>query len=179
MAPYFTRNSQSIAAVVPGVKLSRSDVGGSQMMEQVAQSTHGSLAKDISMQVDGMPVNSSMNDYGIQAYNDDALNQEVSVMTSSVPAEVGAGGVRINMIPKDGANKLFGALYAGGTPESWQSLNIDDNLRARGVRTARVGQRDTVVPKVWLRVANVDPTLERQLADIALQMEGSELRTCP
>jgi hypothetical protein len=130
-----TRNSQSIAAVVPGVKLSRPDVGGSQMMEQVAQSTHGSLAKDISMQVDGMPVNSSMNDYGIQAYNDDALNQEVSVMTSSVPAEVGAGGVRINMIPKDGANKLFGALYAGGTPESWQSLNIDDNLRARGVRS--------------------------------------------
>ena len=52
-------------------------------------------------------------------------------------------------------------------------------LRARGVRTARVGQRDTVVPKVWLRVANVDPALERQLADIALQMEGSELRTCP
>ena len=52
-------------------------------------------------------------------------------------------------------------------------------LRARGVRTARVGQRDTVVPKVWLRVANVDPALERQLADIAPQMEGSELRTCP
>ena len=52
-------------------------------------------------------------------------------------------------------------------------------LRARGVRTARVGQRDTVVPKVWLRVANVDPEIERQLADIALQIEGSELRNCP
>jgi hypothetical protein len=25
----------------------------------------------------------------------------------------------------------------------------------------------------------VDPALERQLADIALQMDGSELRSCP
>ena len=129
-----TRNSMSIGAVVPGVKLSRPDVGGSQMMEQVYQSTHGSLQKDVTMQVDGMPVNSSMSDYGIQAYNDDALNQEVSVQTSAVPAEVLAGGVRINMIPKDGANTLFGALYAGGTPEKWQSLNIDDGLRARGIK---------------------------------------------
>lgn len=52
-------------------------------------------------------------------------------------------------------------------------------LREQGVRTARVAQRDTVVPKVWLQVSNVDPALERRLADIALGMEGSELRTCP
>jgi hypothetical protein len=52
-------------------------------------------------------------------------------------------------------------------------------LRGQGVRSARVGQRDTVVPKVWLRVSNVDPALERRLIDIALGMEGSELRTCP
>jgi hypothetical protein len=52
-------------------------------------------------------------------------------------------------------------------------------LRQQGVRTAQVGQRETVVPKVWLQVSGVDPALERQLADIALQMDGSELRSCP
>lgn len=52
-------------------------------------------------------------------------------------------------------------------------------LRQQGVRTAQVGQRETVVPKVWLQVSGADPALERQLADIALQMEGSELRSCP
>lgn len=129
-----TRNSHSIAAVVPGVKLNRPDVGGSQMMEQVAQTTHGSLVKDITMQVDGMLVNSSMSDYGIQAYNDDALNAEVSVQTSSLTADVQAGGMRINMIPKDGGNVLSGAFYGGGTPESWQSSNLDDELRAKGIR---------------------------------------------
>lgn len=129
-----TRNSHSIAAVVPGVKLSRPDVGGSQMMEQVAQSTHGSLNKDITMQVDGMLVNSSMTDYSIQAYNDDALNQEVSVQTSALGADVMGGGVRINMIPKDGGNVVSGAVYLAGTPEAWQSLNLDDALRAKGIR---------------------------------------------
>jgi hypothetical protein len=52
-------------------------------------------------------------------------------------------------------------------------------LRQQGVRSAQVGQRETVVPKVWLQVSNVDPVLERRLTEIALQMEGSELRACP
>jgi len=52
-------------------------------------------------------------------------------------------------------------------------------LRRQGVRTAQVGQRETAVPKVWLQVSNVDPVLERRLTEIALQMEGSELRACP
>ena len=129
-----TRNSMSIGVVMPGIKLSRPDVGGSQMMEQVAQTSHGSLNKDLTLQVDGMIVNSSMNDNGIQAYNDDALNQEVSMQTSGLPAEVSAGGPRINMIPKDGGNVTRGALYLAGTPESWQSNNIDDNLRNQGIK---------------------------------------------
>ncbi|MGQ0545939.1 MAG: SPOR domain-containing protein [Betaproteobacteria bacterium] len=52
-------------------------------------------------------------------------------------------------------------------------------LRQQGVRTAQVGQRETVVPKVWLQVSGVDPATERSLAEIALQIEGSELRSCP
>lgn len=52
-------------------------------------------------------------------------------------------------------------------------------LRGQGVRTAQVGERETVVPKVWLQVSGVDAALERSLSDIALQMENSELRPCP
>ena len=129
-----TRNLQSVGAIVPGVKLNRPDVGGSQMMEQIAQSTHGSATKDITMQVDGMSINSTMNDNIIMPYHDDAVNQEVSVQTSAINADVSAGGLRINMIPKDGGNRTAGTLYLGGTPEAWQSPNIDDALRAKGVR---------------------------------------------
>ena len=52
-------------------------------------------------------------------------------------------------------------------------------LRTQGVRSARIGRRETVVPKVWLQVKRVDPALEAKLKDIALQIEGSELKTCP
>lgn len=52
-------------------------------------------------------------------------------------------------------------------------------LRGQGVRTARVGARDTTVPKVWLQVKGVDAPLQARLTEIARQVEGSELRDCP
>lgn len=52
-------------------------------------------------------------------------------------------------------------------------------LRAQGVRSARVGARETLVPKVWLQVKSVDAPLQAQLKEIARQVEGSELRDCP
>ena len=52
-------------------------------------------------------------------------------------------------------------------------------LRSQGVRTAVVGARETVVPKVWLQVKGVDPALETKLKELAVQVESTELRPCP
>jgi hypothetical protein len=52
-------------------------------------------------------------------------------------------------------------------------------LRDQGVRSARIGTRDTMVPKVWLQVKSVDAPLQARLQEIARQMEGSEVRDCP
>ena len=127
-----TRNMQTVGAPIPGVKLSRPDVGGSQGMEQAYMRTHGADDRHTSMQVDGMSVNSSMGDGNIQAYNDDALAQQVVFQTSALPAEVAAGGVRVNMIPKDGGNTFRGGGFFGGTAHGWQSGNNDEALMARG-----------------------------------------------
>lgn len=51
-------------------------------------------------------------------------------------------------------------------------------LKERGVRSAQVGPRETVVPKIWLQVKGVDGALEARLRDVARQIEGSELRPC-
>ena len=51
-------------------------------------------------------------------------------------------------------------------------------LRAQGVRSAQAAQRETVVPKVWLQVKNVDAPLQARLKDTARTIEGSELREC-
>ena len=52
-------------------------------------------------------------------------------------------------------------------------------LRKQGVRSAQIGARETVVPKIWLQVKNVDPALEAKLKEVAQQIEGSELKNCP
>jgi hypothetical protein len=52
-------------------------------------------------------------------------------------------------------------------------------LQARGVRSARVVARETVVAKIWLQVKSVDAPLEARLKEIARQIEGSELKNCP
>src|SRR5258706_5936235 len=129
-----TRNMQTVGAPIPGVKLSRPDVGGSQGMQQAYMRTHGADDRHTSMQVDGMTVNSSMGDGNIQAYNDDALAQQVVFQTSGMPAEVAAGGVRVNLIPKDGGNTVKGGGFFGGTASSWQGNNLTDDLRNRGFK---------------------------------------------
>lgn len=51
-------------------------------------------------------------------------------------------------------------------------------LQNQGVRSARVAPRETVVPKVWLQVKNVDGALAARLRDAARTVEGTELREC-
>lgn len=52
-------------------------------------------------------------------------------------------------------------------------------LQTQGVRSAVLGARETVVPKVWLQVKGVDPALEGKLKELAAQIESTELRACP
>jgi hypothetical protein len=85
--------------------------------------------------VDGMPVNSN-EDCVCMGYFDDALQSEVSVTTSALPAENASGGIRVNSIPKDGGNIFSGAVFVGGTDGSWQADNVDDALRTRGIQKA-------------------------------------------
>ncbi len=51
-------------------------------------------------------------------------------------------------------------------------------LRARGVRSALVGERQTQVQKVWFQVRGADPALLQRLRALASGMPGTELREC-
>ena len=127
------RNTQSIGYLAQGVRLTRPDVGGSQMMEQVQMISHGANSAHSTMQVDGMIVNAALGDGRIMNYNNQALAQEMAVSTSGSPAEVQAGGIRLNMIPKDGGNTISGSFYGGFTDGAWQADNLDADLRSQGL----------------------------------------------
>ena len=130
------RNFSGFAALMPGVRMSNTDVGGNQQMEQIFMRVHGSRQTDTTVQVDGLPLNSLMGDGQVQAYFSDAANAEVSYQTGGLGADVSAGGLRINMIPKEGSNRISGSAFAGGIHRSWQGDNVTPELRARGLTRA-------------------------------------------
>jgi hypothetical protein len=129
------RDVFAVAQLISGVTTSRPDVGGSEGMQQPTLQVHGSSTRDMTYQQDGMPINHSFgvgNQTGFY-YNEDAI-QEISYQTSALPAEVSQGGVRINMIPKEGGNAFHGGLFATGANGTMQSDNQSDELQRRGLR---------------------------------------------
>jgi hypothetical protein len=128
------RNYAGLAALMPGVRMTNTDVGGNQQMEQIYMVTHGARLTDVTVQVDGMSLNSLLSDNQVQAYFSDAANAEVTYQTSGLGAEVSGGGVRINMIPKEGGNRFSGSAFVGGSDGGWQSDNVTEELKARNLR---------------------------------------------
>lgn len=51
-------------------------------------------------------------------------------------------------------------------------------LRAKGVRSAQTGERETRVTKVWFQVRNADAALQARLREIVQGFPGTELRDC-
>src|SRR5437016_1406201 len=127
------RNMQSLGSYVPGVHLNTPDVAGSMQVQQTYITTHGNLPQDSTYLLDGMLINSTIADGRAQNYIDNAIVQETTYQTSSVTAEVSAGGVYTNMVPKDGGNQFRGDVFLGWVNSGFVGNNIDQKLIARGV----------------------------------------------
>jgi hypothetical protein len=83
--------------------------------------------------VDGLMVNGLQTDGQVQSYFNDAMNQEVSYQTSGIGADTSAGGVRLNMIPKEGGNRFSGSFFSSWRDGRWQSDNFTQDLKDRGL----------------------------------------------
>ena len=95
------RNYAGLAALMPGVRMTNTDVGGNQQMEQIYMTTHGARLTDVTVQVDGMALNSLLSDNQVQAYFSDAAHAEVTYQTSGLGAEVSSAG-EVKMRPASG-----------------------------------------------------------------------------
>jgi len=129
------RTIQGMGQLITGVSLNIPDVGGSRAMQQTYMSTHGLGASQTTVQVDGLMLNGLDGDGAVQNYFNSSMSQEMVYTTSGAAADVSGGGVRLNMIPRDGGNILNGSLFMGFQDKSFQSNNLTDSLRARNVRT--------------------------------------------
>ena len=107
------RNMQSTAQLIVGIKLNRPEVGLSTAAQQTVMMTHGMSWRQVSVAVDGQLVNGTDRDGGIQNYHNELSVQEMTYETSGMTAETSGGGVRINMIPREGGNTYSGQFYTG------------------------------------------------------------------
>jgi len=132
-----SRNVMSIGVLSPGVRQSNTpDIGGSRMTEQVGLRAHGLAGNDAEQLVEGMSIQSL--EGASQAYFDDMLQSEITIMTSAIPADTSGGGIRMNSVLKDGGNMFSGATFLGFSSGEWQSNNADAELLAppRSIRSA-------------------------------------------
>jgi hypothetical protein len=134
------RNIQSVGATLVGVTQSQPDVGGAQGMQQTYLAAHGSDPKDNYIMVDGIRLNGIEGDGAIQQYFNEGMFSEMSYQTGGISAESSGGGVRLNMIPKDGGNSLKGDVFFSATGVSLQANPLTPELVSQGLQAGNALQ---------------------------------------
>jgi hypothetical protein len=127
------RTIQGVGQLVIGVSLNVPDVGGSRAMQQTYMSVHGLSSSQVTTQVDGMMVNGLDGDGAVQNYFNNMMSQEMAYQTAGAGTDVSGGGVRLNMIPKEGGNRFSGAFFGAWSDGAWQSDNLTQSLKDRGL----------------------------------------------
>lgn len=120
--------------LAPGAVTARPDVGGSESGQTAGVSIHGSQTRDLVWNTDGLDMTSNTGSGGVSGqYPNQGAYQEIVVLTRALPADVGAGGVSVNMITRDGGNRFRGDLFGTFTNQDLQSYNVSDAQLARGL----------------------------------------------
>ena len=132
------RTQFTAATLIPGMNLNNQDVGGTNIINTTGGSMtiHGSNGNDQRVMIDGLSTaNSELAGQASNFLPNMGSAQEMAVDFSSGTADQSTGGVRINIIPREGGNQFKGTLFATGANSSFQADNYTDELQDRGLRT--------------------------------------------
>jgi hypothetical protein len=132
-----SKNWSTIGVMTIGVSSNQNDVGGSAGEHQNQLKAHGGSFNDRIVQMDGiMNANMACNYSCTGISTNDQSTQELSYEFGAISAEVAGGGVRVNVIPKDGGNRFSGSAFGNFANDKLQGNNVDQTLRDQGVQTA-------------------------------------------
>ena len=132
-----SKNWSTIGIMTVGVSSNQNDVGGSAGEHQNQLKAHGGSFNDRLVQLDGLMNSNMACNYSCTGLStNDASTQELSYEFGAISAEVAGGGVRVNIIPKDGGNRFSGSGFLNFANNKLQGGNVDDTLKAQGIVTA-------------------------------------------
>ena len=127
-------HDSGMGQLIVGVSLSLPDTGGARAMQQTYMSTHGMTTANNTVMVDGMMVNGLQSDGRCAELLQRRDEPGSGYQTSGIGAETSAGGVRLNMIPREGGNRFSGDFKTAYRPSSWQGDNVGARLQSLGVK---------------------------------------------
>ncbi len=132
-----SKNWSTLGVMTVGVFSNQSDVGGSAGEHQNQLKAHGGSFNDRIVQLEGLMIANMACNYSCTGLStNDASTQELSYEIGAISAEVAGGGVRVNIIPREGGNVFSGLAFANFANDGLQGNNVDDALRSQGVATA-------------------------------------------
>ena len=141
---------QNYALLVPGMVMSTAylspvgqDAGGMAPMTLATVAIHGGATQDQQLEINGMEVGDSLTQGSTYGIFPDSNFEEISIDYAGNTAEVESGGVRVNMIPREGSNQLSGQFFTTFTFPELHANNVDQELKDRGLSTG------TFVDEVW------------------------------
>jgi hypothetical protein len=132
------RTQFTAATLIPGMNLNNQDVGGTNIINTTGGSitVHGSNGNDQRVMIDGLSTaNAELAGNASNFLPNFGSVQEVAVDYASGTADMPYGGVRINMIPREGGNRLKGSFFATAVNSSFQGSNYTQDLIDRGLKT--------------------------------------------
>ena len=98
------------------------------------------------------------------------------------------GGIRVNIIPRDGGNQFSGSFFGAWSDGAWQSDNMTPELQARGLRAVdriehiydfNVGQGGPIRrDKLWFYGYGPEVIGQRAIADTFYVPAGATQAAC-
>ncbi len=134
------RNIQAVGIMIPGTALAiggggalSRDVGGSGGLQQSPLQYRGS--GDTVQTIEGLRLNNLCAQGAYSGvYWNDASFEELSYVTGADSSEMGQGGIRVNMVPRDGGNAFRGQIFGNWASESFVSDNCGSAGFVNGVQ---------------------------------------------
>ena len=166
------RIAQNLAVLITGVSVGggltlngvgTQDVGGTSGNAVAQMAAHGGRSLDQRTTLNGLSLMLSAGVNNTPYVPNMGSTQEVVIDTSAVSAEGAEGGVRMNIIPKEGGNDYKGLVFGSFANESMSSSNYTDALKNAGFLT----------PNAIKKVADFNPAFGGPILKDKLWFYGS------
>jgi Carboxypeptidase regulatory-like domain len=139
------RLPSSLGVLIPGMTtalgavnytgLGAQEIGGAGGDTTTILAIHGGQSTDYRQNLNGLSTGWANEAFETLWIVNTSAVQEVVIDATAVSAEGAEGGVRTNIIPRDGGNRFSGIVFASFANDAMAGNNFDDELRARGMRT--------------------------------------------